>query len=288
MAPAQAHVDPPPPTPQQEVEAQPKSRRPWGILGAIIVLVGSSAFITSYLVREAVRPSTNDAYVEGRAIRISPRVSGQVMALKVDDNMIVRAGDVLLEIDPADYLAKRDQARAAVKVAESTVQQAEASVLRADAAVGEAEAALGAAEADSKRRASDYRRYAAMGTDGVSEQQLETARTAMDVGERQSKAAAKKLAAARSEANVARANVISARSHLTDAEAQLHFAELQVQYTRVLGPDDHEAKRGARGVRVHCPTAAGHRARRALDHGELQGGAARAHAGRSTRRDPGR
>ena len=111
-------------------------------------MVGLGAVAVSYLVREIARPSTNDAFIEGRAVRISPRVAGPVVVLNIDDNSLVKAGDVLLEIDPADYQARLDQARAAVAGAESSVQQAEAAVVRAEAALGEAAAALGSAEAD--------------------------------------------------------------------------------------------------------------------------------------------
>src|SRR5262245_10804203 len=221
------------------LELAPVARpsRAWLIPAAIVVVVGAAAVTTSSFVRGGQHPATNDAYVEGRVVRISPRVSGQVIALHVDDNSTVKAGHTLLEIDPADYQARVDQARAATAVAESSIQQAEAAILRAEAAVGEASAALGSAEADAKRRASDYRRYAAMGTDGVSEQQLETAKTAMDVGERQQEAAAKKVAAANADLNVAKANAVSAHSQLVAAQAQLRFAELQLQYTRIIAPE---------------------------------------------------
>ena len=216
-------------------ESKP-SRRWWIAIIGIAGLIGLGAPATSYLIREAFQPSTADAYVEGRAIRISPRVSGPVTALNVDDNSVVKAGDVLLEIDPSDYQAKVDQARATVSVADSTVQQSEAAVLRTEAAVGEATAALASSEAESRHRASDYRRYAAMGTDGVSAQQLDTAQTAMDVAARHHEAAEKKLAAANADLKVSKVNVGTARSQLTAAQAQLRFAELQLQYTKVLAP----------------------------------------------------
>jgi len=221
---------------QQELAPAAKSLRPWAVLVTAVVIIAVGAVTASYLVRGTSRPSTNDAYVEGRAIRISPRVSGPVVKLNVDDNTRVKAGDILLEIDPADYQAKCDQARAAVSVAESSVQQAEAAVLRAEAAVGEATAALGAAEAETRRRASDLRRYTAMGTDGVSAQQLDTAQSASDVAERQREAAEKKIAAANAELGVSHANVLSAKSQLEAARAQLRFAELQLDYTRILAP----------------------------------------------------
>src|SRR5262245_58346268 len=231
-----AVAGPQPPEPQELVPNK-RSVRTWAVLLAVIVLIGTAGLLASHLARSATHPSTNDAYVEGRIVRISPRISGQVIGLHVDDNSCVRAGDPLLEIDPADYQAKVDQARAAVSIATSSIQQADAGVERAQAAIGEAEAALAAATADANRRNADWRRYQAVGTDGVSAQQLDAASTAAEMGLRQREAAEKKLTAASAEFDVARANVTTARSQLTAAEAQLRFAELQLRYTRVVAPE---------------------------------------------------
>src|SRR4051794_26898543 len=221
----------------QELVAAPKQRHPLVVLAAIVVVVIIAAAGTSFLVRSGGRQSTNDAYVEGRVVRISPKVSGQVISLRVDDNDAVKAGDLLLEIDPVDYQAKVDQAAAAVAAAESAVEQAKASVLRAEAGEGEAQAAARAAETEFKRRASDYRRYEAMGTDGVSAQQLETAKHAADAADDQRDAANKKAAAAAAELNVARTNVGTAQAQVAAAQAQLRFARLQLQYTKVVAPE---------------------------------------------------
>src|SRR5215469_10760845 len=158
----------------QELVDVPKHRHP-SIVALVIVLVAIIAAATvSFVVYGGHLQSTSDAYIEGRVVRISPRVSGPVLHLYVDDNTPVKAGDTLLEIDPADFQAKVDQAAAALAAATSKVEQANAAVLSADAAVGEAQASLNASKTDAKRAESDYRRYAAMGTDGISEQQLET------------------------------------------------------------------------------------------------------------------
>jgi membrane fusion protein (multidrug efflux system) len=61
--------------------------------------------------------ATDDAYVEGNVVVISAKVAGHVAELAVDDNRAVKTGDLLLRIDPRDYAARRDQARAAVAVA---------------------------------------------------------------------------------------------------------------------------------------------------------------------------
>lgn len=66
--------------------------------------------------------STDDAYVEGAVTVISSKVAGNIAEMLVRDNQAVKAGDTLLRVDPRDYRAKRDQAAAAVKVAEAALQ----------------------------------------------------------------------------------------------------------------------------------------------------------------------
>jgi membrane fusion protein (multidrug efflux system) len=71
--------------------------------------------------RSTIEVSTDDAYVEGMISPVSAKVSGHVVELLVNDNTAVRAGDVLLRVDPRDFESKRDQARAAVGLAEASV-----------------------------------------------------------------------------------------------------------------------------------------------------------------------
>jgi len=71
---------------------------------------------------------TDDAYVEGTISPVSAKVAGHVTELLVNDNQPVRKGDLLLRIDPKDYLAKRDQARAAVAMAEASLRAARSEV----------------------------------------------------------------------------------------------------------------------------------------------------------------
>jgi membrane fusion protein (multidrug efflux system) len=198
---------------------------------------------TSFFVVGGGRQSTNDAYVEGHVIQISPKVSGQVISRHVDDNDAVKAGDLLLEIDPVDYQAKVDQAAAAVKEAESAVEQAKAAVLSAEANVGESQASARAAATEATRRASDYRRYAAMGTDGVSAQQLETSKHAADAANDQKDAAEKKTVAVAAELSVARTHVGTAEAQVSATKAQLRFAQLQLEYTKVYAPESGNVTR---------------------------------------------
>jgi membrane fusion protein (multidrug efflux system) len=76
--------------------------------------------------RSSLEVSTDDAYVDGTISPVSAKVPGHIVELNVTDNQTVHVGDVLLRVDPRDYEARRDQARAAVAVAEANVRAARA------------------------------------------------------------------------------------------------------------------------------------------------------------------
>jgi membrane fusion protein (multidrug efflux system) len=74
--------------------------------------------------------STDDAFIEGHVVAISPRVAGHVVRVLIDDNQAVKKGDILAEIDPRDYATKSDQARADVAGAEAAVRKTQDDVKR--------------------------------------------------------------------------------------------------------------------------------------------------------------
>src|SRR5262244_2082146 len=85
-------------------------------LAGLVVLAGIGYGVHAwiYSIRHV---TTDDAYVETIIVPLAAKVAGHVALMRVDDNQSVKAGDLLLRIDPRDYEAKRDQARAAVAVA---------------------------------------------------------------------------------------------------------------------------------------------------------------------------
>jgi len=132
-----------------------KRKRPWiGIAAAaavvaILILIPT---VHSALIHE----STDDAFVDGHIVSIAPKVAGQVIAVHVTDNQLVKAGDLLAEIDPRDYQAK----------------------------VTEQQGKLGAAEAEARRAAADLKRYEEIfRQDEISQQQLDNARAAAATAE---------------------------------------------------------------------------------------------------------
>jgi len=99
------------------------NRRLLSVLAGLIVLGGIGYGIHAW-VYSLHHVTTDDAYVESTISPLSAKVGGHVAELRVDDNQSVKAGDLLLRVDPRDYEAKRDQARAAVAVAAASFQSA--------------------------------------------------------------------------------------------------------------------------------------------------------------------
>jgi membrane fusion protein (multidrug efflux system) len=78
------------------------------------------------------RVSTDDAFIDGRIIRISAQVAGQVARVYVTDNQFVKDGDPLVQIDDREYRAQAGEADAAAKAAEVAAENAAADARRAE------------------------------------------------------------------------------------------------------------------------------------------------------------
>ena len=112
-----AHDAAPPPA------SSPRRRRGLLLIAAAVVVALVLAG-GAYWLHARNRVSTDDAFIEARVIQISPKVGGQIVELNVTDNQRVREGEVLLRIDPRDYAAAADQARAQVRAAEVEAERA--------------------------------------------------------------------------------------------------------------------------------------------------------------------
>src|SRR5207342_228835 len=76
----------------------------------------------------AGRESTDDAQIDAHVTQVSARVSGTILRVAVDDNQVVEAGTVLVELDPRDYQVAADKARAELADAEATALAAQSNV----------------------------------------------------------------------------------------------------------------------------------------------------------------
>ena len=98
---------------------QPQSRR----RGFLIVVVVVAVVIAAGLWwRSTYSESTDDAQVNGHLIQVSARIAGQVAKVYVDENQVVKAGDTIAELDPADYQVAVENAEAALASAQANDQ----------------------------------------------------------------------------------------------------------------------------------------------------------------------
>ena len=103
--------------PANAATESPKPRRHLLLIGGLAVV---AAVAVGFYLHSRNRISTDDAQVDGHIVPIAAKISGSVEQVLVDDNQQVKAGDVLVRIDPRDYQARLDQARAALAIAESS------------------------------------------------------------------------------------------------------------------------------------------------------------------------
>ncbi|MGD0870579.1 MAG: HlyD family secretion protein [Bryobacteraceae bacterium] len=95
----------------------------------VLLVAGAIAVYLHY----QYRVSSDDANVDGHITAIAPKISGNVVEVAVLDNQAVKTGDVLVRIDPRDYQARVDQAKAALLEAESKLRSARVTVPMVDA-----------------------------------------------------------------------------------------------------------------------------------------------------------
>ena len=183
--------------------------------------------------------STDDAYVGGNATAISPHVDGFVAQLLVRDNEHVRAGQLLIRLDPRDFQAALDHARAVLTQREAAVAGLDAKRVLQQAMVEEAEANLNAKAAQATFAAQDAARYHELALTSVgTRQDAERTSAAEKAAQSSTTAAQAALAAARQQMTVLDAEIAEARAAVAQAGADLETARLNVGYTEIRSPID--------------------------------------------------
>src|ERR1700744_697633 len=114
---------------QQDGKERKRSRWPLIALGIAIVIGIIAALIYWLMTKD--QQNTDDAYTDGRAIMISPKIAGYVTQLAVNDNQQVHQGDLLIQIDQRDYLAARHQAARQLLAMQAQLDTAQVSLDKA-------------------------------------------------------------------------------------------------------------------------------------------------------------
>ena len=124
-------------------------------LAALVVLLVAGGV---YWWRSGRRVSTDDAFIDGRIVRISAQVAGRVAKLAVMDNQWMKAGDLLVQLDDREYRAQADQAEAEARAAEVAAENAASDARRAEQLFARqliARQALDTAQAAARMRAAE-------------------------------------------------------------------------------------------------------------------------------------
>jgi membrane fusion protein (multidrug efflux system) len=239
--------------------AAPNSKRAKALKGvALIVLLGLAyGGYEWYMGRH--EEATDNAYVQGNVVQITPQVGGTVTAIFADDTDFVKAGQALVQLDPADAKVAMDQAEANLAQAVRQVRTlyANNSTLGAQVAVRESD--ITRARTDLARATDDLnRRQSLVGNGAVSKEELNHAQSQVAAAQNALAAAQAGVTAAREQLNsnqtLTEGTRIESHPSVLAAAAKLREAYLAVHRAALPAPvDGYVAKRTVQlGQRVQA------------------------------------
>ncbi len=193
---------------QKDTRPEFKKKR---VFVPIIVFIIFFICAIFYSIHNYFYKSTDDAFVEGHIITVSPRVSGIVTDLKIEDNQEVKKGDLLLEIDDNDYKVKLMQTEAKLQEAESALKMAESETEKTQSELTFAQ--------------NDFDRYSKMYEKGItSKQAYEESET--------------KLTAANLNNKSAQAKYDEINASIKRLESEIEENKLNLSYTKIYAVQD--------------------------------------------------
>ena len=222
------------------------TRPSWRRLGLpIFALLLAFGFVVLATVRwnswigGAVVQTTDDAYVRSDLTHLSSRVAGEILTVAVNDYQRVKAGDLLVQIDPADYEAQVAQAEAGVAAAQASLDNLANQVELQYATIAQGEAQRASAEAHELETKQEQERQQSLlqstyGTrQKVEETSADYARAQADT-----KASRAIIAEERHQLEVLAGTKKQRAADLQSAIAQLTAARLRLGYTKIVAPFD--------------------------------------------------
>jgi membrane fusion protein (multidrug efflux system) len=207
---------------------------PMLILGSILLLAVIIGVVWWLYARHY--ESTDDAFIDGHIVQISPKVAAIVSAVHLDDNWHVKKDDLLIELDPRDFQVVVDQRTADLATARDKLNQARAELVAAQADVVQLQAELAMTQLTSDNTTRDYERYHGLKIEARSQQQMDNAVTAKDTGDAQVAQAKAKLAASYASEAEADAALKVAESTLARSSADLRQAQINLNYCDIYAP----------------------------------------------------
>jgi membrane fusion protein (multidrug efflux system) len=227
----------------------PPSRPRWPLL-LVGLLVGTFAAAILFMIfRPHADIRTDDAYVMVHYAAIAPRISGQLATVPVDDNEVVKAGQVLATLDPRDNETALAAAEATVARDRSQLDEISATTSRQPSIIEEQQAAVASARARLAFAQANARRYGNLATTGAGTmQEHQQADTTLEQGQASLDSAQASLDAARRQLDVFKAQMSATEAAVKADEAQLEQAALNLSYTQIRAPIDGMV--GERSVQI--------------------------------------
>lgn len=205
-----------------------------GLIAAAALAAGGRMWYRSHYFVE-----TENAYVTGHVHPVSSRIPGVVTKVMFNDNQIVKAGDVLAELDPADQGVKVEQIQAQIASVQQQIVQADAAVEQARAQASAAQAQVVQAQANLVRAKQDAERYGQL----YNTQMKAVSKAEVDAATAARAGATADVTARRDNAAAAQAQIIAAASardvfkaQVKVLQAQLKDARQQLGYNRIVSP----------------------------------------------------
>ena len=200
----------------EHVRKRPLYRRPAFLIGASLILLLAILFGVRYWAYARSHETTDDAFIDGHIVQVSPKVSGYVVKVYVSDNQTVNAGDLIAELDARDLQAKVDQAKAALNAGMAQQKQAQTQVTltRVSTRANVRQATAGVQQASSGVRGARA---------GAASERSRTTQSSAGI-------------------NTAEANMQQARAQLGAAQAEAVRADADVQRYQTLFDKDEVSK----------------------------------------------
>ena len=226
-------------TESKEPDSRPGAAKPsgWRILAGRLLSIGAIvAAVVLVLVVWKLKerhPRTDDAVARANVVGIAPRVRGQIIALRVEDNQAVKQGDPLFEIDPDDYDLGLKRAQAALATLDRQIEVARSQDAQLTFQVGAARAGVDRAKAELKQAGDTLERLQPLLPSGFARaEDVDRAATAKRVATSTVAAEEKRL----DQARVAQSALATLIAQRAGAVAAADLAALELSYCKVVAP----------------------------------------------------
>jgi membrane fusion protein (multidrug efflux system) len=205
-----------------EVERAPKKtplyRRPVFLIIAVVIFVVAAFLGVRYWLYARTHETTDDAFIDAHVTSVSPKVGGYVTKVHVQSNQQVNKGDLLAEIDPRDYEARLEQAKAALSAGQARLREAQTNV--------------------------NLTRVSSRANVQQASATVQQARSGVTASRAQAASEQARTTQAGATINTARANFRQAQAQLTAAEAELTRAHADVlRYQQLFEKDEVSRQR---------------------------------------------